>query len=212
MSEQTKKMSDKAKKAVVVAATGASVVVGSLYASPDEIINPKPLTMMDPASNDSFDETDVENQKKSISLLLKQWLNSLPIWLRVSVGLPLWFVGWILITVARSIFLKTNFVYLLIAGLVLFIILVLVGKIMFPRIPLGKFVNRYTIITLLVTVGILALGDYIFPQIWDEYETYNRYIVLVTIVICVGCTIAQYYSQFYETKLVVSDDNYTFES
>ena len=54
MSEEKKNMADKAKKAAVIAATGASVVVGSLYASPDELINPKPLTMMEPANNEGW--------------------------------------------------------------------------------------------------------------------------------------------------------------
>ena len=212
MSDEKKNMADKAKKAAVIAATGASVVVGSLYASPDELINPKPLTMMEPANNEGIEETDVENQKKSLGQILKNWLNSLPVWLRVSVGLPLWFIGWILITVVRSIYLKTNFVYLLIAGLILFVILVLVGKIMFPRIPFKQFVNKYTITTLLITVGVLALCDYIFPQMWDEYEKYSRYVVLATVTICIACTIAQYYQRYYDTKLVVSDDKYTFEN
>lgn len=212
MSEEKKKTGEKARKAAVIAATGASVVVGSLYATPDELINPKPLTMMDPASNEELDETDVENQKKSIGQIIKNWLNSLPVWLRVSVGLPLWFIGWILITVARSIFLKTNFVYLLIAGIILFIVLVLVGKIMFPRIPFKEFVNKYTIGTLLVTIGVLALCDYIFPQIWDEYEKYSRYVLFATITISMVCAVAQYYQRYYDTKLVVSDDHYTFEN
>ena len=71
-------------------------------------MHPKPLVMMDPASNDTIDETDVENQKKTLTQMIKQWLSSLPEWVRVTIGLPLWFIGWIIITVCRSIYLTSS--------------------------------------------------------------------------------------------------------
>ena len=212
MKEETRKVVKNAEKAAVIAATGASVVVGSMYATPDELMHPKPLVMIDPASNDTIDETDVENQKKTLTQMIKQWLSSLPEWVRVTIGLPLWFIGWIIITVCRSIYLKTNFVWLLIAGIVLFVVLTLVGKIMFPKIPLKKFVNKYTVSILLITVTFMTICDYIFPKLWDEYETYSRYVVLFTVTISVACAISQYHHEFYSTQLVVSDDNYTFEN
>lgn len=107
---------------------------------------------------------------------LRSAILKLPVWLRALFGVPLWCVGWLLITSASALWsavlspvLGAASGWLLAGGLILLTSAATV-KAVFPDLPLKKILNKRTLLTVLVGIMLLALIDTVMPFFWDRYE------------------------------------------
>ena len=212
--EVTSGIKKKAIKAAVAATASASLLVGSSYASPDELIHPKPL--IEKLDNEDNQDEAVKGHVK-FTVRFKRWFSSLPMWIRITAGLPLWALGSFLIFVASSLWariispaLSMALMIALIGGILL-ATLVMLGKMMLPNIPLKKFFNRKAVITVLEGIGVYLLIDNTFPRFWPEYHEYSRQILITTFIITIICGLYQYWHDLHETKLVITSGDLSFE-
>lgn len=202
--------------AAIAATTGASLLVSSAYADPDELLHPKPLIQTLHQEDDNEDEFNFS--RRSLSERFRIWFSGMPLWIRVSVGLPLWAIGFILVTLANTLWtrfispiLGTVVVVALVAGILL-LTLVFIGKMMLPYVPFRKFFNLKAVIIVLGGIGAYMLMDNLFANVWSEYKEYSQQIMLATFIITLICGLYQYYHDLHETRLIVSTDDYSFES
>lgn len=155
--------------AAVIAAAGT--VLGGSFDSPtdlldddDDILNPSPVVeyaINDDGIADGGDDTG-EADEDSRRSRVRRVVKSLPTGVRAVVGVPLWCVGWLLITLASTLWgavlspaLGTVLKWVCAAAIMLLVLLVML-KIVFPDMPLKKIFNKKSILTALI--GIAAVG------------------------------------------------------
>ncbi len=163
-----------------VAAT-ASLAVGGLFSSPADLLSqqaPTPV-VLELTSDDAGEEpsgTEEEKQRGGVRTACRNWVQSLPLGVRALVGVPLWTVGWLLLS-ALSL-LWTGLLspvaggiagWLCLAALLLGV-LTLTAKAMFPHMPLKKILNRRSVAGVLIGTALLAAADRLLPLVWDEYS------------------------------------------
>lgn len=107
---------------------------------------------------------------------LRNAILRLPLWLRALVGVPLWCVGWILLTSASAMWsavlspvLSAASGWVLAGGLIMLTAAAAV-KAVFPDLPMKKILNKRTLLVTLIGVAILAMFDTVMPFFWDRYE------------------------------------------
>lgn len=211
------RLEKKAKKAAIAAATGASVVVGSLYDNPDELLQTqKEATDSQPviASGDQQTETP---QKPTLSQRLRSWIAGRPLWLRVAVGLPAWAAGSVIIAAAQGLWqlavdpLLSRFGYWLIYAAVLVVLLVVLGKLLFPNLPVKKILNKKNLAILGIGLAAAVAADAFFTRCWPKYDAYSRSVLIAFAAISLICAGYQLYHDHHQTRLVVTSDGMTLE-
>lgn len=192
--EKNKKRIDikRAAKKVGHAAAGAGLAVslffGSLFSSPAEIIEPGEVqtptagviqTAPPPEEPADFcldTELPAPEEKRSWKDRVRAFLQSLPLPVRILVVLPMWAVGFALIWAVSALVSLINvpivggIIKFLIGALVVFGIIVLAEKILFPEVPLKKLVSRKNIIPLAVTCGVIALAGTLGGYFWEDKQ------------------------------------------
>ncbi|MDO5445402.1 MAG: hypothetical protein Q4F31_07270 [Eubacteriales bacterium] len=108
--------------------------------------------------------------------ILRNAIMKLPKWVRSLVGVPLWCVGWLLISSASALWsavlspvLGAVSGWILTAALILITAAVAV-KAAFPDLPLKKILNKRTLLGTLIGVTILALFNAVLPFFSESYE------------------------------------------
>ena len=174
--------------AAVALATSASVVVGGLFQSPAALLddsNPVPAVAWteseDPGSEDDGDssaETQVQlqNEEESgVRAVVRQRILQLPYAVRLLVVLPLWCLGWLILTGATALWSAVltpvlgkvlGWVCLLGALLGAFL---LAAKTIFPDLPIRKILNKRSVLGLVIGAVVLALADICIPLFWADY-------------------------------------------
>ncbi len=215
MEKDIDKIKKKAAKAAIAATTGASLMVGGMYDSADELLNPKPQ-VIDNAHVQSL--VDVEQiDDKSVKSRLKRWISSLPVWVRATIVVPLWALGFIFIGVAYAV-IKTYFSPFITAiamiglfSVILLLVTAFMGKTMLPNVPLKKFFNKRVMITVVSGVAGFILIDNVFSQIWEDYGSYSRLILFITLSITLITGLVQNYLNLKQTKLVITTNDGIYE-
>jgi len=176
----------------VAAVTSAGVVMGGLFSSPDDLMNgadgdDAPIPLADTvtpdaggAGDDDLDDdagdTEDENRRRGgLRARARQWVRQWPAGVRALVGVPLWALGWLVITLATAAW---NGVFSPLFGTVLGWVLTaaallgafaLTGKAMFPDLPLKKILTRQNFLALLIGTAALGIVNAVVPLFWDGY-------------------------------------------
>ncbi len=194
--EQTERRAKRRRKqaaaTAVAAVTSAGVVMGGLFASPDDLLNGEgssdtPDAVTDTAApsdgpdgnagelEEETGDTEDEERRKSFRSRARERIWQLPYGVRALVGLPLWALGWLVITAASALWgaalsplLGTVLRWILTAAAIL-LVFAAVLKTIFPDLPLKKILNRRTFLALLIGTAALALADAVVPLLWDGY-------------------------------------------
>ena len=100
MKEKKDNIKLKAAKTAAVTVAAAGVVTGTLFDSPTELVpeladNPVVADLLD---NSDGDDAPEEKKRSGPAERLRGWVLELPEAVRMLVGLPLWAVGWVLMT------------------------------------------------------------------------------------------------------------------
>ena len=189
--KKKKKHHRRAAATAVAAVTSASVVMGGMFASPDDLLNGSDddggtITVTDTytpdsgAGGDDIDDTDAsdsedESRRRGVRARARQWVWRLPYGVRAVIGVPLWALGWLIITGCTALWngvLSPVFGTVLgwvLTAAVLLLAFALTGKALFPDLPLKKILNKRSFFALLIGTVALALADSLIPLFWDGY-------------------------------------------
>lgn len=205
MAKQQEEKDDKLKKVkkkVVGGATaaglGASVLLGGLFDSPEELTQktqsvydqqhaPVVLTLdldEEDTDEDGEGEENQEEEAGGISARIKKKILELPAGVRAIVGVPLWAVGWVIIHVlslAWNAVLAPLLGFLLkwvLAGLALVGVFAAAMKCAFPHLPLRKILRPKNILFLILGTVVLGALDKVIPLFWSGYTGFRFVIML----------------------------------
>ena len=120
----------------------------------------------------------VSAKPDSVREAIRKAILKLPAGVRALVGVPLWCVGWVLLSSASALWsavlspvLGALAGWILAAGLILLTAAITV-KAVFPDLPLKKILNKRTLLGTLLGVAVLALADAVLPFFWEDYEKF----------------------------------------
>ena len=176
----------------VAAVTSAGVMVGGAFPAPQELLRgdegevPAPITEMLPAdgltadSADDVDEEledeDEERRRSSPGSRVRAWVLALPLAVRAGVGVPLWCIGWLVLTGLSALWtgllspaLGTVLGWAATA-LVVLSAFALTAKAVFPDVPLKKIVNKRSFFGVLAGTAAMALANAVLPLFFDGYD------------------------------------------
>ena len=188
---EKKNWKKKAAVGVICAATGAGVLVNGAIDTPNDLLqDDAAAVIIESQTDDDMTAADDEERKGSP---LRRWLLSLPLGVRVLVGVPLWALGWgitellvLLWQAALTPLGGTILSWLLTAALALGAFAV-TAKAIFPDIPLKKILRPRNI--LIVVGGTLLFGvlDTVLPLFWTGYPPIGRWLRLGGAALMIGC-------------------------
>ena len=189
--KKKKKKHRRAAATAVAAVTSAGVVMGGMFADPDDLLNGNDdggssITVTDtytPDAADGGDDVDDaaagdeedESRRRGIRNRARQWIWRLPYGVRAVIGVPLWALGWLIITGCTALWTGVlSPVFGTVLGWVLTAAVLLgafapIGKALFPDLPLKKIVNKRNFLALIIGAAVLAVADNVFPLFWDGY-------------------------------------------
>ncbi|MBQ6479146.1 MAG: hypothetical protein IJI44_07245 [Erysipelotrichaceae bacterium] len=168
---------------VLTGLTSLSVLIGSVFDSSKDLleethVNPKAISEI--MTDLSEDNLESRKQKQGIKEKIRKLIYKVPVKIRVVLFLPLWLLGNLILAAAEFLFktllapignLILGFVF---QTLLLFGIIGICIKIMFPDLPWSKIFSKKLI--LLVFAGSLFMSacDLVMPMIWEKYTLYRR--------------------------------------
>ncbi len=188
---EKKNWKKKAAVGVICAATGAGVLVNGAIDTPNDLLQDDIAAVtVEAQTDDDMTAADDDERKGSP---LRRWLLSLPLGVRVLIGIPLWALGWgitelfaLLGQAALTPLGHTILSWLLTAALAVGTF-ALTAKAIFPNIPLKKILRPRNI--LIVAGGVLLLGtvDTVLPLFWKDYPSIGRWVRLIGAAFMITC-------------------------
>ncbi len=196
---ESKTEKKKRKKILASAAAGItalSLMVGSIFSAPAEIIKPPTSDQERPAvivqyeaqtdTEDALaDEEDEEDKKKGLKASIKRFIQSLPLAARLFFILPLWIIGYGLIAIFTALFepviapvLSVLIKWLLVGGLFAGAFFLL-KKTIAPDTPITKIFSKRNIILILSGAAVFGTGDYFAMEYVSHYEFWRN-------IVCMG--------------------------
>lgn len=195
--KQNGKVKKKAAAAAFTAFASLSLVISSLFTSPEALLEEKaawdpngPVITQMAAEDDSEDADDEDEEEEGETepdwkTALRAWFLRLPLVVRALFVLPLWAVGHGIAAGAAALWepvlsplLATALKWILIA-LILAGIVVACVKAVAPDTPIGKILNKKTVPVLLVIAGCLFVIDFSLPYIFEEYSKWRNIVCFV---------------------------------
>ena len=201
--EEKKKAGAAGAAAAVVAA--ASVAVAGAFSSPAAILEDedKPSAYVERTETEEnsaesspveTEEDEEERKKPGLKAAVRKKLLSLPLAVRVLVLVPLWAIGtgivfllgglWQVLSPALGKALGAVAIAALIYG-----IIALGIKAIFPNVPIKKLLNRKTIPAMCIAGAAAAALDVIFPLFISDYSNIRSVAQTVLMTVCAGTAI-----------------------
>lgn len=171
---------EKAAAAALAAVAAAGMVTGAVIDRPADLLADTPFAAE--MQEDDAESTEAEQKKSGIAARIRMWLLSLPAPVRMLVGIPLWCLGWVLLTGLSTFWagavtpLASRILSWLCLCLILIAVYTLTVKSAFPDIPLRKLVRMRDIIVLLIIALVLAAADLALPTVWEGYDVLHQII------------------------------------
>ena len=184
--EKEKSTRKRAAAAAVAVAASASVVTGTLFADPadllqNDVATPIVETIDDGGSGDDGTNPDeTENEESEAAALglrerMRQWILALPIGVRLVFVLPFWALGYGITAAATALWSAVLSPLLSSALSWVLLIAALVGafaftaKAIFPDMPWKKILNRRSILIIILGGLLLGAADHLLPLVWTGY-------------------------------------------
>lgn len=188
---EKKNWKKKAAVGVICAATGAGVLVNGVIDTPDDLLRDDVAAVTIEAQSD--DDMTAANDDERKGSPLRRWLLSLPLGVRVLVGIPLWALGWgitelfALLCQAALTPLGHTILSWLLTALLAVGTFALTAKVIFPDIPLKKILRPRNI--LIVAGGTLLFGviDSVLPLFWKDYPSIGHWLRLGGAALMISC-------------------------
>lgn len=165
--------------AALAAAAAAGMVTGALFDSPADLLAEPGAVVEIQADDDDAGALDDEERQKTPAQRLRQWVLGLPSAVRMLVGVPLWCLGWVLLTGLSTLWRGASPLLAHVAGwlclaAILLVVFALTVKAAFPEIPFRKILRLRNVLFLLLTTLVLAAADLALPTVWEGYDVISR--------------------------------------
>ena len=168
---------DKKRKAAFIVATtvaAAGVVTGTLFDTPADLMGaPEPDAIVESVSDD--DGEGAVEERKTPSSRLRAWMLSLPEAVRMLVCVPLWVIGWVLLSAGSVLWgaaapMLNRLVSWLCLSLVLLAVFAAGVKAALPDVSLKTILRPRNILLVLLATLLLGLADLALPTVWKSYD------------------------------------------
>ena len=173
--------------AALAVTAAASVLVHVASPNAGDLIQAEPpaiVTVAEPQEEELPIEAEEEKKaKQGLWSRFKAWLVSLPAAVRILVVLPLWGIGFVLTGLVNLLepvlhpALMFLLKWLVFAG-VIFGIVMLAAKCIFPRKSFKEIFQRLTkkqsLLTIVILTGTVMFADTVLPFFWDGYTSVRR--------------------------------------
>ena len=167
---------------VLASFTAVSVLLGSVFEDPAEMLeNSQPKALA--AQYDDLDDEEIESGGKkdgnTFKDKVKRQIYKIPVKVRAILLVPLWGLGTLIMTGLNMLWsglIAPAMEHLLNFALTFLILLLVIGitvKLLFPDMPWRKIFNKKTLIFVLIVSTVLTLIDIILPHFWEDYKTWK---------------------------------------
>lgn len=179
MAEKGGGIMNKRKKAAVAALTtaaAAGMVTGALFDTPAELMNASEPDAVVEVLPDDGDGTGAEETRRTApASRVKNWIWSLPAAVRLLVGVPLWALGWVLLSALSLLWggaapVVERLLIWLCLSLVLLVVFAVSVKAALPDLPLKEILRPGTVLFILAAALVLGLADLVLPTVWQGYD------------------------------------------
>lgn len=179
MAEKGGGIMNKRKKAAVAALTtaaAAGMVTGALFDTPAELMNASEPDAVVEVLPDDGDGTGAEETRRTApASRVKNWIWSLPAAVRLLVGVPLWALGWVLLSALSLLWggaapVVERLLSWLCLSLVLLVVFAVSVKAALPDLPLKEILRPGTVAFILAAALVLGLADLVLPTVWQGYD------------------------------------------
>ena len=165
--------------AAALAAAAAGMVTGALFDSPADLMAEPGAAVEIQMDDDDAGALEDEERQKTPAQRLRQWVLGLPSAVRMLVGVPLWCLGWVLLTGLSTLWMGASPLLAHVAGwlclaVILLAVFALTVKAAFPEIPFRKILRLRNVMFLLLTTLLLAAADLALPTVWEGYDVVSR--------------------------------------
>ena len=186
------KMKNKGAATAAATVAAAGVLIGGSFDAPADILKdndsalaPPPIVEtlnaeIDPGDGDTGDEDAVaeeeeeEKKKGGVRQKTREFVLRLPLAVRACVAVPLWCVGWALISAASLLWAGVlSPVGAAIAKWVMIALMILAAlavtvKTVFPKTPLKKIFNKYTLLWVLGGSTAFCIADVVLQRFYPD--------------------------------------------
>jgi len=162
--------------AVVTAAAVTGVVTSAAFDSPLDLVP----EVAEELNLDFEDGTAVEDtDQKSPLAKIRIWVMGLPAAVRMLVAVPLWIIGWVLMS-AVSVFWAgaapvlaglLNWVCL---AIVLLAVFTVASKAAFPGVSVRRILRPGNVLLIVVLSAVFWVADLALPTVWNDYNLISR--------------------------------------
>ena len=205
--ENVKDLGKKVRNAAIASATAGSLIVNSVYDSPEDIVkfndNPDGLV-------EDFKQSDEDKVKNRI----KNTLGRMPSVLKAVVLVPMWCVGWFLMATVTPLFNRFGVPILkqalevIVAVAVILLLVAITLKFIFPQAKLTKLLSKKTIFAVVILTVLVKIADEVLMRTSVKYQQYAT-VFKVTAYICIGiAVIILRCFVFNNEEITVSTDQY----
>ena len=179
----------KNKGAATAAATG--VLIGGSFEAPADILNdhdsalaPPPIVETlnaeidlsdgDTGDEDAVTEEEEERKKGGIRARIRDFVLRLPLAVRACVVVPLWGVGWVLISIASMLWagvlspVGAAIAKWIAIALMILAALAITVKTVFPKTPLKKIFNKWTLLWVLGGSTAFCIADVVLQHFYPD--------------------------------------------
>ena len=186
------KMKNKGAATAAATVAAAGVLIGGSFEAPADILKdndsalaPPPIVEMlnaeiDPGDGDTGDddavaeEEEEEKKKGGVRQKTREFVLRLPLAVRACVAVPLWCVGWALISAASLLWagvlspVGAAIARWLVIALMILAALTLTIKTVFPKTPLKKILNKYTLLGVLGGSTLFCIADVVLQRFYPD--------------------------------------------
>lgn len=165
--------------AAVTVAAAAGMVTGTVFDSPADLME-EPAAIVSVQTDEDDSGAALEERQKGPAARIREWVLNLPAAVRMLVGVPLWILGWVLLTGLSTLWASTLTPLLsrvlgwLCLGLLLTAVFACSVKAAFPDAPLRKILRPRNVLFLLGMTAVLTVADLALPTVWQGYDVYSR--------------------------------------
>ena len=184
------KLKNKGTAATAATIAAAGVLIGGAFEAPADILKnddmapaPAPIVEVldaqtDPDGGDGEDETvaDEEEEKKKggVRAKTRELILRMPLAVRACVAVPLWCVGWAIISLASLLWagvlspVGSEILKWVLIALMILAAVTLTVKTVFPKTPLKKILNRRTLLWVLGGSTLFCIANVVLQKLYPD--------------------------------------------
>jgi len=163
----------KAAAAAVTVVAAAGMVTGTVFESPAELVEDVlPIAGVQQSEEEAAVQ---EKRQKGPAASVREWVLRLPAAVRMLVAVPLWAIGWVLLTAVSTLWMSAAAPVLsrllgwLCLAAVLLVVFAISVKAAFPDLRLKQIFRPGNLILLLGVTALFAMADMALPTVWEGY-------------------------------------------